>query len=155
MMSSAVRPECDSGFMPNTIPGSAEKCSASERNRCSACHRNPVRLQAGILFAFRPESCSAWSGIPIQIAKMQQKDITAGQIFAGIEPGRIVKVVAAIPKDSGCWHLVYRSEDGSVKEKVILKEQLARFSHQPFLTSSKSEKAKVWRNCREFEKRKK
>ena len=32
---------------------------------------------------------------------------------------------------------------------------LARFSHQPFLTSSKSEKAKVWRNCREFEKRKK
>lgn len=34
-------------------------------------------------------------------------------------------------------------------------ETLARFSHQPFLTSSKSEKAKVWRNCREFEKRKK
>jgi hypothetical protein len=34
-------------------------------------------------------------------------------------------------------------------------EQLARFSHQPFLTSSKSEKAKVWRNCPEFEKRKK
>jgi hypothetical protein len=33
--------------------------------------------------------------------------------------------------------------------------ELARFSHQPFLTSSKSEKAKVWRNCREFEKRKK
>ena len=34
-------------------------------------------------------------------------------------------------------------------------DRLARFSHQPFLTSSKSEKAKVWRNCREFEKRKK
>jgi hypothetical protein len=33
--------------------------------------------------------------------------------------------------------------------------RLARFSHQPFLTSSKSEKAKVWRNCPEFEKRKK
>jgi hypothetical protein len=32
---------------------------------------------------------------------------------------------------------------------------LARFSHLPFLTSSKSEKAKVWRNCPEFEKRKK
>jgi hypothetical protein len=35
------------------------------------------------------------------------------------------------------------------------RDKLARFSHQPFLTSSKSEKAKVWRNCPEFEKRKK
>lgn len=49
---------------------------------------------------------------------MQPKEITASQIFAGVEPGQIVKVGAAIPKDAGCWHLVYRSEDGSVKEKM-------------------------------------
>lgn len=63
VVSSDVRQIFYSGLMSNTIPGSVENCSASTRNRCSASHRNPVRLQPGILFAFTPESCSAWTGI--------------------------------------------------------------------------------------------
>lgn len=41
------------------------------------------------------------------------------------------------------------------RQVVEQHDEPARFSHQPILTSSKSEKAKVWRNCPEFEKRKK
>jgi hypothetical protein len=63
VMSSDVRQFFYSGLMSNTIPGSVENCSASDRNRCSASRRNPVRLQTGIVFAFTPESCSDWSGI--------------------------------------------------------------------------------------------
>src|ERR1051326_6569856 len=40
----------------NTIPGSAEKCSASARN--------PVRNQPGTLFDFNPAACSPCPGIP-------------------------------------------------------------------------------------------
>ena len=42
----------------NTIPGQAEKCSASSRN--------PVRLKAGIVFGIRPECCSASSRNPVR-----------------------------------------------------------------------------------------
>src|ERR1035437_3562029 len=40
---------------PNSIPGSARKCSASARN--------PVRLHPGMLFGFSPESCSTCPGM--------------------------------------------------------------------------------------------
>src|ERR1017187_1762525 len=42
---------------PNSVPGSAEKCSASARN--------PVRLHPGMLFGFSPESCSTCPGMQI------------------------------------------------------------------------------------------
>src|ERR1035437_5797469 len=40
---------------PNSIPGSARKCSASARS--------PVRLHPGMLFGFSPESCSTCPGM--------------------------------------------------------------------------------------------
>src|SRR5450759_3220369 len=40
---------------PNSIPGSARKCSASALN--------PVRLHPGMLFGFSPESCSTCPGM--------------------------------------------------------------------------------------------
>src|ERR1035441_7181209 len=40
---------------PNSIPGSARKCSASARN--------PVRFHPGMLFGFSPESCSTCPGM--------------------------------------------------------------------------------------------
>src|SRR6476646_8643489 len=48
-----------SGTKPNTIPGQAEKCSASARN--------PVRLQPGILFGISPEPCSASPRNPVRL----------------------------------------------------------------------------------------
>jgi FtsP/CotA-like multicopper oxidase with cupredoxin domain len=62
-MSSAVYLWKRSGRKPNSIPGSAKKCSASARNPCSPCARNAVRNQPGILFGFTPECCSACPGI--------------------------------------------------------------------------------------------
>src|SRR5712691_1567205 len=63
MSSGATCGKC-SGIKPNSIPGSAERCSASARNPCSASARNGVRNQPGILFGFSPECCSACPGIP-------------------------------------------------------------------------------------------
>lgn len=54
---------------------------------------------------------------------MKQKDISAGQTLSGVEPGQSVRVVAAIPKDFGALHLIYRTEDANVRERVILKKQ--------------------------------
>jgi hypothetical protein len=51
LMSSAATCGNHSGTKSNTIPGQAEKCSASARN--------PVRLQPGIVFGISPERCSA------------------------------------------------------------------------------------------------
>src|SRR6185369_16727623 len=43
----------------NTIPGLAEKCSASARN--------PVRLHPGIVFDINPERCSASPRNPVRL----------------------------------------------------------------------------------------
>ena len=81
VMSSDVRPIFSSGLMSNTIPGSVENCSVSDRNRCSASHRNPVCLHPGILFAFTPESCSAWTGIAKYNRKPARCHPTTGSGF--------------------------------------------------------------------------
>jgi hypothetical protein len=41
VMPSALRPDLDSGLMSNTIPGSAEKYSVSERNRVRVGPESP------------------------------------------------------------------------------------------------------------------
>src|ERR1035438_2735904 len=53
---------------PNSVPGSAEKCSASARNSCSASPRNGVRNHPGILFGFIPECCSPSARNRVRVA---------------------------------------------------------------------------------------
>src|SRR5665647_3321315 len=52
---------------PNSIPGSARKCSASARN--------PVRLHPGMLFGFSPESCSTCPGMLFGLPRNTHKRI--------------------------------------------------------------------------------
>src|SRR4051794_23857679 len=48
VLSSAVQPVEIIPAKPNAVPGSAEKCSAPSRNRCSPSSRNPVRNHPGM-----------------------------------------------------------------------------------------------------------
>src|SRR6476646_2532548 len=59
VMSNATTCGNHSGTKPNTIPGQAEKCSASARN--------PVRLQPGIVFGISPEPCSDSPREPVRL----------------------------------------------------------------------------------------
>lgn len=67
MMSSAAVPAENFPGIVKAIPGSGENRSPSRRNRCSPSARNPVRLRAGTLFTFAPESFSPSPGIRIQL----------------------------------------------------------------------------------------
>ena len=51
---------------------------------------------------------------------MKLKDITAGLNLTGIEPSQIVCVVATIPQGNGALQLVYRTPDGTIKERLLL-----------------------------------
>ncbi len=51
---------------------------------------------------------------------MKLKDITAGLNLTGIEPSHIVCVVATIPQGDGALQLVYRTPDGTIKERLLL-----------------------------------
>ena len=67
-MSSAATCGKHSGGKPNSVPGLAEKCSASARNLCSTSPRNGVRNHPGILFGFSPESCSPSARNMVRVA---------------------------------------------------------------------------------------
>jgi hypothetical protein len=49
---------------PNAIPPGDKNCSPSHRNRRSPSDRSAVRNHNGIVFGFRPESCSPLTGFP-------------------------------------------------------------------------------------------
>ncbi|WP_349963463.1 helicase-related protein [Rhizobium sp. ZPR3] len=50
---------------------------------------------------------------------MKLEDITAGQSLSGIEPSQIVTVVATVPLGEGAVQLIYRTPEGSMKERFL------------------------------------
>src|ERR1035437_8408923 len=103
---------------PNSIPGSARKCSASARN--------PVRLHPGMLFGFSPESCSTcpgvWFGLPrhthslsVFAAKREQSLTTACRERSRRERDPLAQGRcrptggATTPQTSWSWFSFYRT----------------------------------------------
>jgi superfamily II DNA or RNA helicase len=50
---------------------------------------------------------------------MNLNEITAGQSLVGIEQGAIVTVVACVPLGHGAFQLIYRTPDGTIKERLL------------------------------------
>ena len=50
---------------------------------------------------------------------MKLNEITTGLSLAGIEPSQIVSVVATVPVGDGVVQLIYRTPDGSMKERLL------------------------------------
>src|SRR5450759_5059022 len=92
---------------PNSIPGSARKCSASARN--------PVRLQPGILFGFTPECCSASARNPVRLAPeyaYYQWDARILSNFCCVRkmsaPTRQVAIAgSAVPRKAVAWRTAF------------------------------------------------
>jgi superfamily II DNA or RNA helicase len=54
------------------------------------------------------------------VAGITLKDITTGLNLTGIEPSQIVCVVATIPQGDGALQIIYRTHDGTIKERLLL-----------------------------------
>lgn len=50
---------------------------------------------------------------------MKLEDIVAGQSLAGVEPTQIATVVATVPLGEGAVQLIYRTPDGTMKERML------------------------------------
>jgi superfamily II DNA or RNA helicase len=50
---------------------------------------------------------------------MKLEDITIGASLSGIEPSQIVAVIATVPHGDGAMQLIYRTPDGTVKERLL------------------------------------
>jgi superfamily II DNA or RNA helicase len=50
---------------------------------------------------------------------MKLEEIASGQSLAGIEPTQIVTVVATVPVGEGSVQLIYRTPDGTMKERLL------------------------------------
>jgi hypothetical protein len=51
---------------------------------------------------------------------MRLQEIRAGQNLSGVEPTKVVKVVATVPQGDGALQLIYRTPDGGMKERLLL-----------------------------------
>jgi hypothetical protein len=51
---------------------------------------------------------------------MKLREIASGQSLAGIEPKDIVSVVATVSQGDGALQLIYRTPNGSIKERLLL-----------------------------------
>jgi hypothetical protein len=51
---------------------------------------------------------------------MKLEDIKAGLSRSGVEPTRVVSVVATVPQGDGALQLIYRTADGGMKERLLL-----------------------------------
>ena len=50
---------------------------------------------------------------------MKLEDITSGLSLSGVEPAHIVTVVAAVPIAEGALQLVYKTPDGTLKDRLL------------------------------------
>ena len=50
---------------------------------------------------------------------MKLEQITAGMSLTGAEPTQIVTVVATVPLGDGAVQLIYRTPDGTMKERLL------------------------------------
>ena len=50
---------------------------------------------------------------------MRLEDITAGASLSGVEPGQVVAAVATIPLGEGSVQLIYRTSDGTIRERLL------------------------------------
>ena len=51
---------------------------------------------------------------------LKLRDIQAGLNLSGVEPAQIVSVVATVPQGDGALQLIYRTPDGTMKERLLL-----------------------------------
>jgi SNF2 family DNA or RNA helicase len=51
---------------------------------------------------------------------MKLQDIKAGLSLSGVEPTQIVSVVAIVPQGDGALQVIYRTPDGTMKERLLL-----------------------------------
>jgi len=50
---------------------------------------------------------------------MRLEEVTTGLNLSGVEPTQIVSVVATVPLGEGSLQLIYRTPDGSMKERLL------------------------------------
>jgi len=50
---------------------------------------------------------------------MNLNEITAGQSLVGIEQAEVVSVVACVPLGNGAMQLIYRTNQGTIKERLL------------------------------------
>lgn len=60
---------------------------------------------------------------------MKLEDIANGSSLSGIEPSQIVTVVAALPLGDGAVQLIYRTPDGSIKERMLNRADEQTIAH--------------------------
>ncbi|MGO8224745.1 DUF3883 domain-containing protein [Rhizobium leguminosarum bv. trifolii] len=53
---------------------------------------------------------------------MKLEEIKSGQSLSGIEPSQVVTAVALIPLGEGSVQLIYRTPDGSVRERLLIRD---------------------------------
>ncbi len=67
---------------------------------------------------------------------MKLEEIKQGQSLAGIEPTAVVTVVATVPLNDGALQLIYRTPDGTMKERLLARTDEANVciasSERPF-----------------------
>ena len=51
---------------------------------------------------------------------LKLRDIQAGLNLSGVEPAQIVSVVATVPQGDGALQVIYRTPDGTMKERLLL-----------------------------------
>ncbi len=56
---------------------------------------------------------------------MKLEDITAGQSLTGIEASQVVTVMAKLPHGEGTLQLIYRTPDGTLKERLLTRDEEA------------------------------
>src|SRR6516164_655650 len=59
---------------------------------------------------------------------MRLEDIAAGISLSGVEPAHIVAVIATVPHGDGALQLIYRTPDGTVKERLLGRRDEASIS---------------------------
>ncbi len=86
-----------------------------ERNECSESrdeHSLPMLKE----FA-NPDKCRTKGK---SVTGLKLRDIQAGLNLSGVEPAQIVSVVATVPQGDGVLQLIYRTPDGTMKERLLL-----------------------------------
>ena len=67
---------------------------------------------------------------------MKIEELAQGQSLSGVEPRDVVTVVAIVPLGEGSVQLIYRTPDGSMKERMLgrVDEELIEFAttERPF-----------------------
>jgi hypothetical protein len=78
---------------------------------------------------------------------MKLEQLAPGQSLSGVEPPNVVSVVASVPLAADSVQLIYRTSDGTMKERLLGRADEARHIVAPLISRTVTSVPLACHNC--------